>query len=134
MSMGGAVGLEPFAGNEVGIKRGWIVCCDITFCYSTANRLNRTMKFLVLSLALALVLTTGSALNCHRCVSRRAGESCDLVVESCRPEKDACAAAKFLSAPHGQYQKCMAMSDCEMLKMNSYIDMKCCADNMCNTF
>ena len=34
----------------------------------------------------------------------------------------------------GQYQKCMAMSDCEMLKMNAYIDMKCCDTDMCNTF
>jgi len=34
----------------------------------------------------------------------------------------------------GQYQKCMAMSDCEMLKMNSDINIKCCADDLCNTF
>ncbi|KAJ3594751.1 hypothetical protein NHX12_004058 [Muraenolepis orangiensis] len=91
------------------------------------------MKFLVLSLALALVLTTGSALKCHRCVSRRAGESCDLLTESCRPGKDACAAARFLRAPFGQYQKCMAMRDCEMLKMNAYIDIQCCDGDMCNT-
>ncbi|KAK0155140.1 hypothetical protein N1851_002538 [Merluccius polli] len=94
----------------------------------------RTMKFLVLSLALALVFTTGSSLNCHRCVSRHAGQSCDLIMESCKPGKDACAAAKFTRAPFGQYQKCMAMSDCEMLKRNSYIEMKCCDGDMCNTF
>lgn len=34
----------------------------------------------------------------------------------------------------GQYQKCMALESCEMLKMNAYIDMKCCSDDMCNTF
>ncbi|CAL8346576.1 unnamed protein product [Merluccius merluccius] len=76
----------------------------------------------------------GSSLNCHRCVSRHAGESCDLIMESCKPGKDACAAANFTRAPFGQYQKCMAMSDCEMLKMNSYIEMKCCDSDMCNTF
>ena len=34
----------------------------------------------------------------------------------------------------GQYQKCMALESCEMLKMNAYIDMKCCSEDMCNTF
>lgn len=33
-----------------------------------------------------------------------------------------------------QYQKCMRMSDCEMLKTNSYIDIKCCSGDLCNTF
>ncbi len=42
----------------------------------------------------------------------------------------------FLSFPFlvGQYQKCMALSDCEMLKSNAYIEMKCCSEDMCNTF
>lgn len=61
-------------------------------------------------------------------------KSCALSLESCKPEKDACAAAKFLREPYAQYQKCMKMSDCEMLKMNSYINIKCCSDDLCNTF
>ncbi|XP_051260430.1 CD59 glycoprotein [Dicentrarchus labrax] len=92
------------------------------------------MKLLVLALTVALLFTAGEALNCHRCVSKQAGGSCELTVETCKPEKDGCAAAKFLRAPHGQYQKCMALSDCEMLKMNAFINMKCCSDDMCNTF
>lgn len=38
------------------------------------------------------------------------------------------------SPQDAQYQKCMKMSDCEMLKMNSYINIKCCSDDLCNTF
>ncbi|XP_040911433.1 CD59 glycoprotein [Toxotes jaculatrix] len=92
------------------------------------------MKLLVLALAVALLFTAGDALSCHRCVPRKAGGTCELTAETCKPEKDGCAAARFLREPHGQYQKCMALSDCEMLKMNAYIDIKCCSDDMCNTF
>ncbi|KAF3698725.1 hypothetical protein EXN66_Car014412 [Channa argus] len=96
--------------------------------------LSRTMKLLVLALSIALLLTAGEALDCHRCVSKTAGGTCDLTVETCKPGKDACAAAKFLRAPFGQFQKCIKLSDCEMLKMNAYINIKCCSDDMCNTF
>ncbi|XP_038573461.1 uncharacterized protein ly97.3 [Micropterus salmoides] len=91
------------------------------------------MKLLVLALTVTLLFTAGEALNCHRCVPRHAGETCELSVETCKPGKDGCAAAKFLRAPYGQYQKCMALSDCTMLKLNAYIDIKCCGDDMCNT-
>ncbi|CAG5896461.1 CD59B glycoprotein [Menidia menidia] len=91
------------------------------------------MKLLVLVLSAVLLFTAGEALNCHRCVPKRAGEDCALSVETCKPGKDACAAAQFLREPRGHYQKCMALSDCKMLKMNAYIDMKCCTEDMCNT-
>nr|XP_046265242.1 uncharacterized protein ly97.3 [Scatophagus argus] len=91
------------------------------------------MKVLVLAVSVALLFTAGEALDCHRCVSRTAGAGCELTVETCKPGKDGCAAARFLRPPHGQFQKCMAMSDCQMLKMNAYINMKCCSDDMCNT-
>uniref|UniRef100_A0A8D3AQA7 UPAR/Ly6 domain-containing protein n=2 Tax=Scophthalmus maximus TaxID=52904 RepID=A0A8D3AQA7_SCOMX len=93
-----------------------------------------TMKLLVLALTVALLFTAGEALDCHRCVPKKAGGTCETTVETCRPEKDGCAAARFLRAPHGHYQKCMALSDCETLKMNAFINMKCCGDDMCNTF
>ncbi|XP_068594339.1 lymphocyte antigen 6H [Cebidichthys violaceus] len=92
------------------------------------------MKLLILALTAALLFTAGEALNCHRCVSKKAGGTCELTVETCNPEKDACAAVRFLRAPHGQKQKCMALSDCEMLKMNAYIDVNCCTEDMCNSF
>uniref|UniRef100_A0A3Q4BYW0 CD59 glycoprotein n=1 Tax=Mola mola TaxID=94237 RepID=A0A3Q4BYW0_MOLML len=83
------------------------------------------MKLLVFALAVAL---------CHRCVSREAGGACELSVETCKPGKDGCAAVRFLRKPFGEYQKCMALQDCEMLMGNSYINAKCCANDMCNTF
>ncbi|KAG7523718.1 hypothetical protein JOB18_002249 [Solea senegalensis] len=92
------------------------------------------MKFVVLALSIALLFTAGGALDCHRCVPKTAGGHCDLSVETCKPEKDGCAAAKFTRGPLGQYQKCMALSDCEMLKTNAFIDIKCCSDDMCNTY
>ncbi|XP_068197494.1 CD59 glycoprotein [Antennarius striatus] len=92
------------------------------------------MKFFVLVLAVALLFTVGEALNCHRCVPKEAGGSCELSVETCKPEKDICAAVRFLRPPNGQYQKCMTMSDCEMMKTNAYIKLKCCSKDMCNTF
>ncbi|XP_041848660.1 CD59B glycoprotein [Melanotaenia boesemani] len=91
------------------------------------------MKLLILALTVAMLFTAGEALNCHRCVPRKAGGKCELSVETCNPEKDACAAASFLRQPYGHYQKCMALSDCQMLKMNAYIDIKCCTEDMCNT-
>ncbi|XP_039872334.1 uncharacterized protein ly97.3 [Simochromis diagramma] len=101
--------------------------------YSKAAMLNRTMKLLVLALAVTLLFTAGEALDCHRCVPKRAGGSCELTVETCKPEKNGCAAANFLKAPYGHYQKCMDLDSCEMLKMNAYINMKCCSEDMCNT-
>ncbi|TKS79529.1 hypothetical protein D9C73_014241 [Collichthys lucidus] len=92
------------------------------------------MKLLVLALSVALLFTAGETLRCHRCVSQKAGGECELTEETCKPEKNGCAAAKFLRAPFGQYQKCMALSDCQMLKMNNYVDIKCCSDDLCNTF
>ncbi|XP_020773029.1 CD59B glycoprotein [Boleophthalmus pectinirostris] len=92
------------------------------------------MKLLVFALAVAVLFTVGEGLDCHRCVPRRAGEDCELTVETCKPGKDGCAAARFTRAPFGQYQKCMALKDCEMLKLNAYIDIKCCGDDLCNTF
>ncbi|XP_065810376.1 uncharacterized protein ly97.3 [Labrus bergylta] len=92
------------------------------------------MKLLVLALSVALLFTAGEALDCHRCVSKKAGGSCELSVETCPPEKDACGAAKFLSEPFAQFQKCMRLTDCEMLKMNSFINIHCCTEDMCNSF
>ncbi|XP_056148878.1 CD59 glycoprotein [Lampris incognitus] len=92
------------------------------------------MKLVVLALALALLFAAGDALDCHRCISRKAGGQCESSVETCAPEKDACAAAKFLTEPYGQYQKCMTMLDCQMLKINAFVDISCCNSDMCNEF
>ncbi|XP_015237699.1 CD59 glycoprotein [Cyprinodon tularosa] len=92
------------------------------------------MKLLVLTLTLALLFTAGWALRCHRCVPKQAGGSCQRTEETCRPDKDACVAAKFLRQPFGRFQRCIALRDCKMLQMNAYIDINCCTEDMCNTF
>ncbi|KAM8839685.1 CD59 glycoprotein isoform 1-T3 [Synchiropus picturatus] len=91
------------------------------------------MKLLVLTVTVALLFAAGEALTCHRCIPRQAGHACVVTEQRCNPEKDACVSAKFLRPPFGQFQKCMAMSDCNMLRMNAYIDIKCCAEDLCNT-
>ncbi|KAM6919354.1 CD59B glycoprotein [Xenentodon cancila] len=95
--------------------------------------LNGTMKLLVLALIVTLLFAAGDALDCHRCVPKRAGQDCKLSVETCKPEKEGCVAANFLREPYGHFQRCMALSHCEMLKMNAYIDTKCCSEDLCNT-
>ncbi|TMS09789.1 hypothetical protein E3U43_002448 [Larimichthys crocea] len=57
------------------------------------------MKLLVLVLSVALLFTAGETLNCHRCVPQRAGGECELTEETCKPEKNGCAAARFLRKP-----------------------------------
>ncbi|KAM9791805.1 uncharacterized protein ACBT44_019798 [Syngnathus typhle] len=96
--------------------------------------LNVNMKSLALALSIMLLLAAGEALICHRCVPKQAGENCELTEEACKPGKDSCAAAKFQTLPFGQYQKCMALSDCQMLQRNSFIQIKCCGSDLCNTF
>ncbi|MED6256720.1 hypothetical protein ATANTOWER_009645 [Ataeniobius toweri] len=103
-------------------------------CLEQAAVQSKTMKLLVLTLTLTLLFTAGGALDCHRCVPKRAGGTCQLTVETCKPNKDACVAAKFLREPFGQFQRCIALSDCKMLEMNAYINIKCCTEDMCNTF
>ena len=44
-------------------------------------------------------LFPGEALSCHQCLPKRAGENCELAVETCKPGKDGCAAVRFLRAP-----------------------------------
>ncbi|XP_077580701.1 uncharacterized protein ly97.3 [Stigmatopora nigra] len=91
------------------------------------------MKLLALALSVVLLFSAGEALTCHRCTPAAAGEECHITMETCPPGKDACAYAEFLRAPHGRYQKCMSKIDCEMLKLNAFINMKCCDTDMCNT-
>uniref|UniRef100_H3BX97 CD59 glycoprotein-like n=1 Tax=Tetraodon nigroviridis TaxID=99883 RepID=H3BX97_TETNG len=92
------------------------------------------MKFWVLALAAALLFSAGESLNCHRCVSKVPGGECELSVETCKPDKNGCAAARFLRSPFAQFQKCMSLESCNLLKLNAYINVKCCGDDMCNTF
>ncbi|XP_041659875.1 CD59 glycoprotein-like [Cheilinus undulatus] len=92
------------------------------------------MKLLILALSVALLFTAGEALNCLRCDPKNPWEACEQTVETCPPGKDACAAVVFISEPNIQYQECMKMTDCEMLKSNTFMDINCCTTDMCNHY
>ncbi|KAM9459471.1 uncharacterized protein ACWYII_011053 [Salvelinus alpinus] len=92
------------------------------------------MKTVMLAVALALLLASGEALDCLRCVPTKAGRDCEVTVETCPPEKEGCAAARFLRAPFGHFQRCMDLSGCKLFQTNAYINMKCCGTDKCNTF
>ncbi|XP_045069433.1 uncharacterized protein ly97.3 isoform X1 [Coregonus clupeaformis] len=92
------------------------------------------MKIVILAVTLAQVLASGEALDCLRCVPAHAGGECEVTVETCPPEKDGCAAAKFLRAPFSHFQRCMDMSGCKQFQTNAFINVKCCDTEKCNTF
>nr|AGS12542.1 CD59-like protein [Misgurnus anguillicaudatus] len=92
------------------------------------------MKFIVFAVLLGLVVSGSWALECHQCTPAKAGGACEVTTVTCPPEKNGCAAARFIRKPYGHFQKCMAMSDCEMVKQNAYINIKCCQKDLCNTF
>ncbi|XP_062843501.1 CD59 glycoprotein [Trichomycterus rosablanca] len=92
------------------------------------------MKLFVFAVILVLMVANGLALDCYQCVPKKAGGACEVTTVTCPANKDGCAAAKFLQPPYGHYQKCMAMSDCQTLKLNAYINIKCCQEDLCNTF
>ncbi|KAG9278636.1 CD59 glycoprotein-like [Astyanax mexicanus] len=91
------------------------------------------MKVLVFAVVLVLMVSSGLALDCYHCQSQKAGGACEVTKVTCPAQKNSCVAAKFLNPPYAHYQKCMAMSDCLMLKQNAYIKIKCCQEDFCNT-
>ncbi|KAF7692500.1 CD59 glycoprotein [Silurus meridionalis] len=91
------------------------------------------MRSLVLALVLVLLVSSGMALECHQCLPKKAGGACEIFSMTCPAKKDACVAAKFTRAPYGHYQKCTTMADCQLLKLNAYMKVNCCQDDLCNT-
>ncbi|KAG7319796.1 hypothetical protein KOW79_016939 [Hemibagrus wyckioides] len=91
------------------------------------------MRSLVFAIVLVLLVASGSALDCYHCQPKKAGEACEVTTLTCPEKKDACVAVKFTKAPYGHYQKCTAMADCELLKLNAYMNVKCCQNDLCNT-
>ncbi|TSP09131.1 hypothetical protein Baya_10753 [Bagarius yarrelli] len=90
------------------------------------------MRGLVFAFVLVLLVASGSALDCYQCQPKKAGGACQITTLTCPAGKDACAAVKFTKAPYGHYQKCMATANCELLKLNAYMKVKCCQDDLCN--
>ncbi|XP_060761339.1 CD59A glycoprotein-like [Neoarius graeffei] len=89
------------------------------------------MKTLVLTLVLALMLMSGSALKCYHCVPRYDG-SCTTTTETCGYKKDACVSAYFTNRPFTYFRRCISRSDCLILQASPSIKARCCQSDLCN--
>ncbi|MCI4390849.1 hypothetical protein PGIGA_G00127700 [Pangasianodon gigas] len=89
------------------------------------------MKTLFLTLVLALMLMSGSALKCNNCVPLSGGK-CTTTIETCGYKKDACISARFTIYPYTYFRRCISMSDCLLLQANSNIVARCCQRDLCN--
>ncbi|KAL4656996.1 cytotoxin 10-like [Arapaima gigas] len=87
------------------------------------------MKASMLALTLLLALACGEALKCNRCL----GKGCFKTVETCSSAYDVCASVIFLPPnPINFFQRCMKMSECELLKNMPSINAICCQFDRCN--
>lgn len=86
--------------------------CHCLSNYSHSLGLLHCNTCVVFSFIYFLYFLSGEALNCHRCVPPLAGKSCELSLEPCKPEKDACAAVKFLREP------------CKFLNLHHHVTIK----------
>ncbi|KAF4076492.1 hypothetical protein AMELA_G00215670 [Ameiurus melas] len=90
------------------------------------------MKTLVLTLGLALMLMSASALKCNHCISRN-GVRCTTTTETCGYKQDACVSAIFLPpSPPSYFRRCISMADCLLLQTTSSIQARCCQRDLCN--
>nr|XP_055057407.1 CD59B glycoprotein-like [Misgurnus anguillicaudatus] len=89
------------------------------------------MKVLLLSLVLALLLADGFALKCNNCVPRSGGR-CSTTRETCGYKQDACVSARFTIYPFSYFRRCIAMSDCMILRASAHISASCCQSDLCN--
>ncbi|XP_053507996.1 CD59 glycoprotein [Ictalurus furcatus] len=90
------------------------------------------MKTLVLTLFLALMLMSGSALKCNYCISRN-GVRCTTTTETCSYKQDACVSAFFVLPTSSSYfRRCISMADCSLLQVSSSIRARCCQTDLCN--
>ncbi|XP_062843614.1 CD59B glycoprotein-like [Trichomycterus rosablanca] len=86
------------------------------------------MKTLFVTLVLALLLMTGSALKCNNCISK----GCYNTVETCGYKQDACVSAIAKNFPFTYFRRCIAMSDCFILQASNLFNVRCCQTDRCN--
>ncbi|KAI5616502.1 CD59B glycoprotein-like, partial [Silurus asotus] len=89
------------------------------------------MKTLILTLVFALMLMSGSALKCKKCIAPSGGR-CTTTTETCGIRQDACISAIFTNYPFGYFKRCSAMSDCLLLQGTQGIRATCCQRDLCN--
>ncbi|KAI5092775.1 CD59 glycoprotein-like [Silurus meridionalis] len=89
------------------------------------------MKTLVLVLVLAMMLMSGSALQCNYCVPVK-DHRCRMTSEICQGEKDTCASVIYTDNPMKHFRKCMTKKDCRVYDETPNVHAVCCQWNNCN--
>ncbi|KAK2868544.1 hypothetical protein Q7C36_000415 [Tachysurus vachellii] len=86
------------------------------------------MKMLLVTLALALLLTSGSALKCHKCTP---DGKCS--IETCTSGQDTCVATKvFTRVDLFVVKKCLTQAQCVEMKKSNKSPVACCGTDLCN--
>ncbi|KAL7842334.1 hypothetical protein SRHO_G00240230 [Serrasalmus rhombeus] len=93
---------------------------------------SRIMKTLLVTLPLAMLLMSVSALKCKNCIPPVSGGRCTTTTETCGFRKDACVSAVFTTYPFSYFRRCISMSDCLILQGTSNINAQCCQTDLCN--
>ncbi|KAL7842335.1 hypothetical protein SRHO_G00240240 [Serrasalmus rhombeus] len=89
------------------------------------------MKTLLVTLLLAMLLMSGSALKCNRCVPRSGGR-CTTTTETCGFNHNACVSGMFTKFPFTYFKRCISLSDCLIMQGTPYISARCCQTDRCN--
>ncbi|XP_027032434.1 secreted Ly-6/uPAR domain-containing protein 2-like [Tachysurus fulvidraco] len=86
------------------------------------------MKMLLVTLALALLLTSGSALKCHKCTP---DGKCSIV--TCTSGQDTCVATRVFT-PSGSFvgKRCLTRAQCLQLQKTNKFPVACCGTDLCN--
>ncbi|XP_076838286.1 uncharacterized protein LOC143483328 [Brachyhypopomus gauderio] len=101
---------------------------DQTAQQSTSKDPLTTMKTLLLTLSLALLVMTGSALKCNKCI----GTGCIKTVETCLGDNNACITAIFTTYPFNYFSRCIKLTDCLLLSKTPGVNAVCCQTDRCN--
>ncbi|KAG9278637.1 CD59A glycoprotein [Astyanax mexicanus] len=87
-------------------------------------------KILLVTLLLAGMIISGSALQCYFCVPE-SGKPCNPTIENCGPGKDTCFQG-VRSIPSLIQKKCMRMEECEDKRDSRSMRVQCCQTDLCN--
>ncbi|KAL6467994.1 hypothetical protein MHYP_G00236710 [Metynnis hypsauchen] len=104
---------------------------SVQACSSPPQALALIMKTLLVTLLLAMLLMSGSALKCNRCVPRPGGR-CTNTKETCSFNQNACVSGTFTKFPFTHFKRCTSLSDCLIMQATPTINARCCQTDLCN--
>uniref|UniRef100_A0A3B4D2U2 UPAR/Ly6 domain-containing protein n=1 Tax=Pygocentrus nattereri TaxID=42514 RepID=A0A3B4D2U2_PYGNA len=89
------------------------------------------MKTLLVTLLLAMLLMSGSALKCNHCVPRPGGR-CTNTMQTCGFNQNACVSGTFTKYPFTHFRRCTSLTDCLIMQATPTINARCCQSDLCN--